>query len=217
SVLLAAVLVGPVAVSGALVRPALPKAEALARDAAPLLEVTTAREAVTRFIPDTALSLRIGEHRASIEASDGGGAGSIPLPHGTLEKVRVARASRSEVELTADEPRLLDAVFAIELTMRNGRVFTTWIDDAGVRLDDALGRRFAALLPGGTSLLLLGSVLWTAIWLAMALPRQAQLRKQYQRTGAAPQAYERRALRSALWLLPAALASTLIGVWAVAR
>jgi hypothetical protein len=202
--LLSLVATGPVIVSSALIRPAPVEAGALPTDAEPILAFQAPREL---YIPDTALRLAVGEGQLAVLASDGGGAGVLSLPPGRIVGVRVARGLATNRE----------AAFAIEATLEGRGTFTTWIDDAGVRLDDALGRRFAALLPGGTSLLLLGSVLWTAIWLAMALPRQAQLRKQYVRTGAAPQAYDRRALRSALWLLPAALVSTLVGVWAVAR
>ncbi len=203
--LLSLVAAGPVAVSSALIRPAPVEAGALPADATPILSAPPSHEL---YIPDTALQLLIGERRLRVVASDGGGAGMLSLPHGQILGVRVARGLAANHE----------AAYAIETTLDKG-VFTTWIDDAGVRLDDSLAKRFAALLPGGSSVLLLACVLWTAIWLAMALPRQAQLRKQYVRTGAAQlqQAYERRAMRSALWLMPAALLSTLVGVWAIAR
>jgi hypothetical protein len=211
--LLALVAAGPLLVSSALVRPAPIARGALPAEARPILALSSEQEREV-YIPDTALRLSVAPHELRVLASDGGGAGSLSLPSGTLKNVRVARA----LPPARRAGLAVEPAFAIEAEHSRGR-FVTWIDDAGVRLDDSLGQRFAALLPGASSVLLLSCLLWTALWLRMALPRQAQLRKQYARTGALAlaQAYERRALRSALWLLPAALLSLALGLWAAAH
>ena len=80
-------------------------------------------------------------------------------------------------------------------------------------------RVFFELLPGWSSLLLLLCLFWTALWMALALPRQARLRKELaaNRTSELARAFEQRALRSAWWLLPAALLSSALGAWATLR
>jgi hypothetical protein len=204
---------GPLLVSSALIRPAPVAAGALPAGAEPIMALD-AQPARELYIPDTALRLALGTRQLRVLASDGGGAGTLALPAGKLVSVRVARGLTPPGRgVAAPEP-----AFAIEATVAGQGAFTTWIDDAGVRLDDSLGRRFAALLPGASSVLLLSCLLWTAVWFCMALPRQAQLQKHHRAgTQLVAQAYERRALRSALWLLPAALVSTAVGVWAAAR
>lgn len=108
-------------------------------------------------IPHTALEVRVSPKRLAIVAGDGGGAGRVPRPAGAVfERVRVVR---------------LRDVYAVEVAGR-GKSWVTWIDRAGVRLDDGLAVRLADHLPGW-GLPLLGLVM-----LAMAFvlaPRAAAL------------------------------------------
>jgi hypothetical protein len=208
---LALVMLGPVLVSVALLRPADVSEGQLPEDLPLLLDVTAAPAAREVYLPDTALRLELSERRVRVIASDGGGAGTLPLRGAQIAHIRVAR-TRMPLQ---DEPSGQPA-FAIEVERLGGPSMTTWIDESGVRLDDSLGRRFAQLLPGWSSLLLLLCLLWTAIWMALALPRQAELRKSLadSRSREQARAFERRAVRSAWWLLPAAILSTALGAWA---
>lgn len=213
-VLLSLVMAGPVLVSSALLRPADVADGELPAAARVLLETSARPLSREVYMPDTALRLELSERRLRVVASDGGGAGSLPLRGAQITGIRVARALPPSVAGATPEP-----AFAIEVLRLGEPSMLTWIDDAGVRLDDSLGRRFAQLLPGWSSLLLLLCVLWTAVWLGLALPRQAQLRLQLVRSHAVEllPAFERRALRSAWWLLPAALLSCGLGAWAALR
>lgn len=78
------------------------------------------------LLPDTALEVAASTREVRVAASDGGGAGTLPLrATGAIERVRVLRVR--------------DA-FAIELE-QGGRSYVTAIDRAGVRLDDDLRAR----------------------------------------------------------------------------
>ena len=90
-------------------------------------------------VPDTALLLRAGVHGVSVVAFDGGGAGTLPrsspAPIRRLQVVRVQSA------------------YALVLVLDDGpRV--SWIDRAGVRLDDGLTARLADRLPPWLPLLM---------------------------------------------------------------
>ncbi|MDB4985180.1 MAG: hypothetical protein JWN04_358 [Myxococcaceae bacterium] len=211
---LALVMAGPILVSGALLRPASVGEGLLPRDARVLLDVPVSAAVHDVYLPDTALRLSLSAQRVQVLASDGGGAGTLPLSGAQITRVRVARARPPS---RAGEAR--ESGFAIEVSRSVGAPLSTWIDDSGVRLDDSLGRRFAQLLPGWSSLLLLLCLIWTALWMALALPRQAQLRKELAETRVheLSLAFERRALRSAWWLLPAAVLSCALGSWAALR
>ena len=215
--LLALVMAGPGAVSVALLRPAFVGEGGLPSSAPVLLELAAADEVREVYLPDTALRLAVSERAVRVLASDGGGAGTLPLTAARIKLVRVARALPPSPEGLPVEP-----AYAIEVVLADGSQpsrYTTWIDDAGVRLDDSLGRRFEQLLPHHSSLIFLFCLLWTAIWMALALPPQAHLRKVFADTRApsAARAFEQRAVRSACWLLPAALLSSALGAWAVLR
>ncbi|MDB4976366.1 MAG: hypothetical protein JWN48_4707 [Myxococcaceae bacterium] len=220
-VLLALVAAGPIVVSGALLRPASVTEGQLPKGAPLLLDVALGDHLRDLYLPDTALRLELTPQRIQVIASDGGGAGTLPLGGAPITRVRVARAlspsGRARVSSEAEPVR--EPAFAIEIQRAEGPPLTTWIDDSGVRLDDSLGRRFAQLLPGWSSLLLLLCLFWTALWMALALPRQARLRKELSlsRTSELARAFEQRALRSAWWLLPAALLSCALGAWAALR
>jgi hypothetical protein len=74
-------------------------------------------------LPDTALEVSATTNTLTIRASDGGGAGVLPLRAATpIRQVRVLR--------------IRDA-FALELSQAD-ETFVTWVDRAGVRLDDDL-------------------------------------------------------------------------------
>lgn len=215
--LLALVMAGPVAVSFALLRPATVEEGSLPAGAPVLLELAAAPQERELYLPDTALRLSVGPRSVRVLASDGGGAGTLPLVAAPIVRVRVARLLPPRLDALPREP-----AYAIEIQLTPGHTpnrYTTWIDDSGVRLDDSLGRRFDQLLPSFSSLIFLVCLLWTAIWMTLALPPQAHLRKVFADTHApsAARAFEQRAVRSAYWLLPAALLSSALGTWAVLR
>lgn len=83
-------------------------------------------------IVDTALSIDCSASAVIVEASDGGGAGRLPLAdRGPVEAVRVVRKR--------------DA-YGIQIT-QGGQRSLAWIDRAGVRLDDSLRRRLNSRVP----------------------------------------------------------------------
>jgi hypothetical protein len=214
--LLALLMAGPVAVSVALLRPARVEPGDFP-SGTPLLELEAEATEREVYLPDTALRLALSQRAVTVLASDGGGAGTLPLGNARIASVRVARGLPPNPDGLPLEP-----AYAIEVRLASDDAaprFTTWIDDAGVRLDDSLGHRFDQLLPGPSSLVFLLCLLWTAIWMALALPPQAHLRKVFADTHApsAARAFEQRAIRSAWWLLPAALLSSALGAWAVLR
>jgi hypothetical protein len=124
----------------------------VASGAAPSGEVlgilTPAAEGTVRVVlPDTALEVSATAHEVKVSASDGGGAGTLPLrAAGAIERVRVVRVR--------------DAL-AVELRQA-GRDFVTWVDRAGVRLDDDLRVRLLDRLSMTQILLLLGTLLLTS-------------------------------------------------------
>jgi hypothetical protein len=90
-----------------------------------LVAVLTPQAAHTArvVLPDTALEISATPAALTVTASDGGGAGALPLRSAAaIEQVRVLRVR--------------DA-FALELHQANTS-FVTWVDRAGVRLDDDL-------------------------------------------------------------------------------
>ncbi len=190
--LLAVALAGPLCVSGALLRPSRPVQSTLAKNARVMLEVVAKPEPQQEYIPDTALAVRVTQKAARVIASDGGGAGKIPLLPGRIARVRVAR-----IFTLPSWAELLPAstsAHAIEVTLEDGRHYTTYIDEAGVRLDDSATRRLSALLPAWAVLGLALCLACTALWIARALPQQKWT--------------------SAIWLLPPSLVSLWIGLWA---
>lgn len=204
--LLVLVLLGPLLATGSLFKPARVGQGALPESAHVIRTLTITAEERELYLPDTALRLALSAQRVRVLASDGGGAGTLPLPPRKIERVRVARdrapGLRSEL------------AFAIEVQLQGGITLLSWIDDAGVRLDDSLSRRFAQRMPGLTALLLLACVLGAAIWIGVLLPRLARIRHalasgQQASNGAA---FERASWRAVFWLSPAALGSLALGI-----
>jgi hypothetical protein len=223
TILLLCVLSGPLTVSGALSRPAQPRPGTPAQDGDLLDAFVATGQAKERFVTNTALTLQVSEARVRVKASDGGGAGTIPLPHVAVHSVRVLRPSTLPDEIRRDG--LGTSIFAIEIALRDGRRFTTWVDDAGVRLDDSLTRRLSSLVPPWMMLALAGCLVWTAIWVALALPPQGRLRKRLSEqlsacddhpsvSGELDRLLRRSALWAAAWLAPPAFTSLAIGLWA---
>ena len=100
------------------------------------------------YLEDTPLELHMGLGGVRVAASDGGGAGTLPLRgHGTVTRVRVARQG---------------GAYAIEVT-RGATAYLTWIDRAGVRLDDGLQRRLLDRASLGEIGFLIGTLLATAL------------------------------------------------------
>lgn len=244
AVLLLCTLSGPVAASFVLLKPAEAEPGRLPSASEVLLQLRTAdaessQGAQQRFVPDTALTIRLAAGQASVVASDGGGAGAIPVP-GTVSRLKVVRADGAP----GWGPQ--ERTFAIELTLDDGRVFTTKVDEAGVRLDDSIERRVSSRLHLGPALVLLAALLWTALWVAYALPLQARaLGDLLQRwpsdasaTGSQPEptastsalapslpanisplkrALRRKAFVSSLWLVPATAASLWVALAVLLR
>jgi len=186
-------LSGPLCVTAALVKPSRPAQSSLADSLPIVLVMTPQTDPPTRYIPDTALSVRVSHKAVRVIASDGGGAGKIPLPPGNIKTVRVARVFKlpSWAELLPAST----SAHAIEITLENRSVSTTYVDEAGIRLDDSAARRLAALLPTWAVLALGLCLAFTAGWIALALPRQTP--------------------RSVWLLLPASVASLWLGLWAL--
>jgi hypothetical protein len=212
--LLIATLAGPLCVAGALARPSKLALGELTSSKAELVITAPSSGTIERYIPDTALTVRVSAHAVRIVASDGGGVGKLSLPSAKVARVRVARIA-SALDGTL--------VHAIEVTLADGRVFLTSVDAAGVRLDDSATRRLAGLLPPSAYLVLALCLVWTATWFVRALPPQARLRRKLsveartQRVAYSPElarAFRRRWVVSAIWLVPAAFSSLGIGLWA---
>lgn len=115
--------------------------------------------------PATALALSLDARAVSVAASDGGGAGTLPLPAtDPIERVRVLRAA--------------DA-YGIEVHQA-GSVTHTWIDRAGVRLDDGLKLRLLARFPRPVLWALLLGLLVTGFVAAPVLTSLGRVRRAHQ-------------------------------------
>jgi hypothetical protein len=100
------------------------------------------------WLPDTTLEVSVTPHALRVAASDGGGAGHLPLrPAEPIKHVRVGRVR--------------DA-FAIEVS-QGAHTYLTWIDRAGVRLDDDLRARLLDRITPLQLWLFLVSLLFTGI------------------------------------------------------
>jgi hypothetical protein len=223
--LLACVALGPLLVSFSLLIPALPGGVGLARDAPVLLALVPSDQEPPRYIPGTALSLRVSSQAVRVVASDGGGAGPIPLPRQPVRRVRVSPGHPEGAALPS-VPRA-ESSFAVEVELADGQRVTTFVDEAGVRLDDTWEQRLSQRLSPLSGLFLVLCFSWTAAWIARALPPQARIRRKLsgQRPFTLDAEHEQRlrtALRArvigaSLWLLPPALASLAIGLSALLR
>jgi hypothetical protein len=96
------------------------------------------------FLPNTALEIGVTSAELRVTASDGGGAGLLPLR---------AKAPISELRVV----RVGDA-YALELKQAN-RYFVSWVDRAGVRMDDDLRQRLMDLVSPWELLMLLLALL----------------------------------------------------------
>jgi len=153
------------------------------------------------LLPDTALEVAASVREVRVAASDGGGAGTLPLrAAGSIERVRVLRVR--------------DA-FAIELT-QGGREYTTSIDRAGVRLDDDLRARLMDRVSPLQLLLFLCTLLLTGIASVPVLYSLGRVQRGYRLSSAERPSIEilsrdhehslRRARNLALLLLPLGMA-----------
>jgi hypothetical protein len=137
TVLIALPIVSLVVIGLSLVRPSrVPAGKAPAGELLAEL-VPRGVHAARVVLPDTALEISATRYQLTVAASDGGGAGRLPLTAAApIERVRVVRVR--------------DA-YAIEL-LQGGASYVAWVDRAGVRLDDELRVR---LLDRASPLLLL--------------------------------------------------------------
>jgi hypothetical protein len=114
------------------------------------------------YPPGTALEIRISAQRAHVAASDGGGAGSLPLRSSrAIEAARVVRVRER---------------YGIEL-VQGGQRYATWIDRAGVRLDDDLQARLFDRVSSWALLAMLGGLLAIALALLPVLAALGELRR----------------------------------------
>jgi hypothetical protein len=118
--------------------------------------------------PGTALEIEVSPRAVTISASDGGGAGRLPLR--TDAPIRALRIVRVRER------------YGLEL-MQGGQPFVTWIDRAGVRQDDDLRARLLDRIPTWALLVMLASLLSTASVLLPVLASLAELRRRFARAG----------------------------------
>jgi len=136
-----------------------------------------------------------------VTASDGGGAGALRLASSApIERVRVVR---------------VHDVYAVEITSAE-RAYTTWIDRAGVRLDDHLRARVLDHVELWGLVTILVSLLLTAMLLPIVLGPISEVRRLFAMTRSerepARKLLERRT--SAIvraWLAAAVLAPFAVG------
>jgi hypothetical protein len=226
SLLLLCVVTGPLLVMLSLAKPSAPLAQPMPADARIVFETKATGDGLKSkqlYLPESALSLVLGPESVALVASDGGGVGDLPIPKAPWRRVRAARPRQlpEDLKLLASA----DGTFVVEVTLDDGRTYSAWIDEAGVRLDDSLFRRLSALLPAWTALALASCLLWTALWIPYALPPQARIRRELSLKGThhpldeehrtrLKAALRRRALLASLWLVPAAVCSLWLGLWA---
>jgi hypothetical protein len=147
-----------------LVRPSHVPLGTLPVDAEPVGQAARLARELRVFPPGTALEILITPRRVQVTASDGGGAGSLPLRSGApIEAARVVRVRER---------------YGIELTQA-GQRYATWIDRAGVRLDDDLQARLLDRVPSWALLGMLGALLAIALALLPVLAKLGELRRLY--------------------------------------
>jgi hypothetical protein len=162
------------------------------------------------LLPNTALEVSATSHSVSVAASDGGGVGDLPLTAAeAVSRVRIVRVR--------------DA-FALEI-QQGGRSYVTFIDRAGVRLDDDLRARLFSRVSPLQLLLFLGTLLATGIASVPVLDALGRAQWRYRRPSepllaAAALANEgtlgvRRARNVAVLLLPLGLVCLAMAVRAL--
>jgi hypothetical protein len=114
--------------------------------------------------PGTALEVAVSARELRVTASDGGGAGRMPLRSSApIEALRVVRARER---------------YGLAL-MQAGRTYTTWIDRAGVRQDDDLRARLLDRVPTWALLAMLASLFSIASVLLPVLASLGELRRMH--------------------------------------
>ncbi len=210
-VLWAAIVGAPILAFGlvgaSLVRPSRIAEGELPQQAELLATIERVERPQRLALEGTALELAIDSRHATVRASDGGGAGRLPLREAAaIESVRVGR--------TRDR-------LGIELT-QSGRHFTTFIDRAGVRLDDDLQARLFDRVPEWAVISMLIGLLLTAACLLPVMSMLGELRRSYaEQPGSRPTPRElsllrartlRRATLTGLVLAPLGLSSLYWGL-----
>ncbi|MGD8858822.1 MAG: hypothetical protein PVI30_02350 [Myxococcales bacterium] len=164
ALLVLAPLLSSLMLGASLVRPARLAAGRLA-SGGETVAILSPLDDVQRVRPrGTALTLRLSPGGAHVEASDGGGAGRLPLAsEAPITSARVVRVRDS---------------YGIEV-VQEGRAYHTRVDRAGVRLDDDLRTRLSDRVPAWMLAAMLMAVFSIAIALLPVLAALARVRKQY--------------------------------------
>jgi hypothetical protein len=204
SVLLVTPLLSFGALGASLGRPSRVPLGALSAEMEPMgtLEVTETRTGLV--VPATALTVRADRRTVRVEASDGGGAGRLPLrSHLPIDRVRIGR--------TRDR-------YAIEIQQGALRSMT-FVNRAGVRLDDDMRAHLSDRVTQlDLALMVLGLILTAAIQLPLLAAAGRVLRGYEPNDPAAVAALLRGANRALLWglfLAPIAAWSLWSGVHAL--
>jgi hypothetical protein len=196
-VLIAAPVVSFGLLGASLVRPSHLARGGLPARAEPIAAYTALAREQRVYPAGTALEIAADARSLRVVASDGGGAGRLPLrSRAPLEALRVARVRDD---------------YAIEV-MQAGVRYVTRVDRAGVRQDDDLRARLLDRVPSWALYLMLASLFATAAALLPVLAGLSDVRRAYTREAGArlaPQALSeqrartiRRAYLVALLLVP---------------
>ena len=147
-----------------LARPSRPQPGRMPRQAE-LIATFEPLKAAQRVHPaGTALEIVVSPRALGVIASDGGGAGRVPLRKASpIESARVARVRDD---------------YAVEV-MQAGEWSVTYVDRAGVRQDDDSRARLLDRVPSWVLMLMLASLLGTALALLPVLSSLAELRRSY--------------------------------------
>ena len=119
-------------------------------------------------IEDTALEVSVEGSRVHVRASDGGGAGELPL--------------RSAVPITRVRVLRVRDAYAIEV-QQGAQASLSYIDRAGVRLDDDLRTRLLDRVPGYAVLFMLFTLLCTALLTLPVLSNLSRVRRGHELPG----------------------------------
>jgi hypothetical protein len=195
-------LVSVVALGASLVRPSR-LVVGQAPSGTPVATLSLADAKASRaVIEDTALEVSVDGGRVRVRASDGGGAGVLPL--------------RSTAPITAVHVVRVRDAYAIEVQQAELRSLA-YVDRAGVRLDDDLRARLLDRVPGYAVLLMLFTLLCTALLTLPVLAGLSRVRRGHELPGTRRPSDDllaldlqrslRRARQSALLLSPLLLAS----------
>src|SRR5690349_9160728 len=118
------------------------------------LQIEPDGEPHSAWLPSTALQVKARRNRVEVVASDGGGVGRLPVGgHGSVERVRVVRVADT---------------WAVEVDTTDG-IYRTFVDGAGVRLDDDLHARFRDRIRGWALLAMVLAMLAAALVMGPSL------------------------------------------------